>query len=407
MISSTTDQRDTTLVDVEMPQLGVSVSEGTLVAWHKQVGDEIAYEEALCDVATDKIDVECPSPAAGVIAELLVAPDQTVPVGTVLARIAVGELPGPAPGPPAPAIEHPAAVGFVSPVVQRIAADHAIDPATLAGSGRLGRVTKRDILRALREREENAAATEPPMHIESPYREQIAETLGDPGADVHNPRTASEPLTRMRRLIGEHMRRSLDTAAHCTTIFEADMSAVERRRRAIGATYLPVVARCVAETLREHPALNAWLQDDRLTTHSDVHLGVAVDLGAGGLLVPVVRDAHLLSDEGLARAIRDVAGRARAGQLRPGETDGATFTITNPGALGALAATPVINLPQVAILDLEAVVKRPVVITGPDGDDSIAIRPMTNLCLSWDHRALDGAAAARFLAALRDRLERV
>ncbi len=444
MSSSSTDPRASAngvqadaLIDVEMPQLGVSVSEGTLVAWHKKVGDEIAYEEPICDVATDKIDVECPSPASGVIAELLVEPDQTVPVGTVLARIAVGgaaAMPEPVPGtpeaaasqptvevpplvpaPPRQAGEDPPEAPFVSPVVRRAAAEHDIDPETVKGSGRLGRVTKRDIRRALREREAASATAEAPMHIESPYREEppVAAAQGDPATDVHTspppesiPTPTSEPLSRVRRLIGEHMRRSLDTAAHCTTIFEADMSAVELRRSEIGATYVPVVARCVVEALRAHPALNAWLQDDRLTRHEAVHLGIAVDLGDHGLVVPVIRDAQVLSDEGLAGAIRDLAGRARAGELRPGETDGGTFTITNPGALGAIAATPVINLPQVAILDLEAVVKRPVVVAGPGGEDAIGIRPMMNLCLSWDHRALDGAAAARFLATLRDRLER-
>jgi pyruvate/2-oxoglutarate dehydrogenase complex dihydrolipoamide acyltransferase (E2) component len=479
--SSSTEQA--TLVDVEMPQLGVSVSEGTLVAWHKAVGDEVAYEETICDVATDKIDIECPSPAAGVVAELLVEPDETVPVGTVLARIRTGgapaaspgpddesigdaleaEVPGdppappdPAPGPPHPSppdpgpptppapdpgpppqpnpqppvIEQPAGIGFVSPVVRRIAAEHGIDPADVEGSGRLGRVTKRDILRALRDREAAAAAAEPPMHIESPYREEpqpahhgngnggVPKQAAPPPPGAAAPPDAAppppaaapatgEPLTRVRRLIGEHMRRSLDTAAHCTTVFEADMSAVERRRREIGVTYLPVVARCAIEALRVHPALNAWLDDGRLTRHSEVHLGIAVDLGEGGLVVPVIRDAHRLNDEGLAEAIKDAAARARSGALQPGETDGGTFTITNPGALGAIAATPIINLPQVAILDLEAIVKRPVVITDSGGNDAIAIRPMTNLCMSWDHRALDGAEAARFLATLRERLERV
>jgi pyruvate/2-oxoglutarate dehydrogenase complex dihydrolipoamide acyltransferase (E2) component len=301
-------------------------------------------------------------------------------------------------------------------VVRRIAAEQGIDPASVEGSGRLGRVTKRDLLRAIREREAAAAADEPPMHIESPYREEPVPPRNGNGNGPHPPAdpapaqqagSTGEPLSRVRRLIGEHMRRSLDTAAHCTTIFEADMSAVERRRREIGATYLPVVARGAIEALRVHPELNSWLEDGRLTRHGVVHLGIAVDLGDAGLVVPVIRDAHRLNDEGLAEAIKDVAGRARSGELKPGETDDGTFTITNPGALGAIAATPVINLPQVAILDLEAIVKRPVVISGPDGDDVIAIRPMTNLCMSWDHRALDGAEAARFLATLRERLERV
>jgi pyruvate/2-oxoglutarate dehydrogenase complex dihydrolipoamide acyltransferase (E2) component len=211
----------------------------------------------------------------------------------------------------------------------------------------------------------------------------------------------------MRKSIGEHMKRSLELAAHCTTMVECDMSAVERRRKLIGTTALPIVARCVVDALREFPALNAWLEDDLFTQHEQVHLGIAVSLGEGGLIVPVVRDAQDLSDEGLGRRIRDLARRARDRELSPDDVRGGTFTITNPGQFGAVAATPIINQPQVAILDLEAVVKRPVVITDADGNDSIAIRPMTMLCMSWDHRAIDGAYAARFLTALRRRIEAV
>jgi len=203
----------------------------------------------------------------------------------------------------------------------------------------------------------------------------------------------------MRRRIGEHMVRSLQTAAHCTTIVEADMSAVEAGRGRL--SYLPFVARATITALREHPALNATLEGDRLTTHEEVHLGVAVALGDDGLIVPVVRNAHELSHEGLATRITDLAERARARELSPDEVGGGTFTITNPGRYGALLATPIINQPQVAILDLEAVVRRPVVV----GGDSIGIRPMTYLCMSWDHRALDGVLAARFLGSVRRNLE--
>jgi pyruvate/2-oxoglutarate dehydrogenase complex dihydrolipoamide acyltransferase (E2) component len=185
------------------------------------------------------------------------------------------------------------------------------------------------------------------------------------------------------------------------------MSALERRRAQIGTTALPIVARCVVEALREFPDLNAWLEGDTFTRHDQVHLGIAVSLDEAGLIVPVVRDAQDLSDEGLARRIRDLARRARDRELQPDDVRGGTFTITNPGQYGALAATPIINQPQVAILDLEAVVKRPVVITDADGNDSIAIRPMTMLCMSWDHRAIDGAYAARFLTALRRKIEAV
>jgi pyruvate/2-oxoglutarate dehydrogenase complex dihydrolipoamide acyltransferase (E2) component len=204
----------------------------------------------------------------------------------------------------------------------------------------------------------------------------------------------------MRRSIGEHMKRSLETAATCTTWTEADMARIEAARARHGLTALPLVASCAIAALREHPQLNAWLEDDRYTQHDAVHLGIAVSLGDEGLIVPVIRDAHELSAEGLARRIKELATRARSGDLGPDEVRGGTFTITNPGQYGSIMATPVINQPQVAILDLEAVVKRPVVI-----DDAIAIRPMTIFGLSWDHRALDGVLAARFLAALKRRVE--
>jgi pyruvate/2-oxoglutarate dehydrogenase complex dihydrolipoamide acyltransferase (E2) component len=204
----------------------------------------------------------------------------------------------------------------------------------------------------------------------------------------------------MRRQIGEHMKRSLETAATCTTWIEADMSAVERARARLGITALPIVARCAIDALREFPALNAWLDGEAYTVHDSVHLGIAVSLGEDGLIVPVIHDAQDLAPEGLAKRIRELARRARDRELRPDDVAGGTFTITNPGQYGSIMATPVINQPQVAILDLEAVVKRAVVV-----DDAIAIRPMTILGLSWDHRALDGALAAQFLAALKRRIE--
>jgi pyruvate/2-oxoglutarate dehydrogenase complex dihydrolipoamide acyltransferase (E2) component len=210
----------------------------------------------------------------------------------------------------------------------------------------------------------------------------------------------------MRRTIGEHMKRSLETAATCTTWIEVDMSRVEAARARFGLTALPFVARACVAALREYPALNAWLEGDSYTRFDTVvHMGIAVSLGEDGLIVPVVHNAHELSEEGLAARIRDLARRARGGGLTPDEVRGATFTITNPGQYGSIMATPIINQPQVAILDLEAIVKRPVVVTDADGNDSIAIRPMTILGLSWDHRALDGALSAQFLAAVKRHLE--
>jgi pyruvate/2-oxoglutarate dehydrogenase complex dihydrolipoamide acyltransferase (E2) component len=445
-----------TVVDVVMPQMGVSVSEGTIVEWRKRPGDWVAYEEPICDISTDKIDTEVPSPAAGRLTEIVVDVGATVDVGTVLARIATDARPGephasehggdggtgatppatseaaaatgdtPAPATSSPAPEPAAATPpdapqrrRYSPVVSRMAAEHGIDLTQIAGTGRGGRVRKQDVLAYLENGDATAApaepAPEPPLHIESPYRPEpvparpaAAET---PAATETAPAVAAtgrgEPLSRIRRSIGEHMKRSLELAAHCTTMVECDMSAVDRRRALIGTTALPIVARCVVDALREYPALNAWLEGDTFTAHGAVHLGIAVSLGEGGLIVPVVRDAQDLSDEGLGRRIRELARRARDHELTPDDVRGGTFTITNPGQYGAVAATPIINQPQVAILDLEAVVKRPVVITDADGNDSIAIRPMTMLCMSWDHRATDGAYAAQFLTALRRRIEAV
>jgi pyruvate/2-oxoglutarate dehydrogenase complex dihydrolipoamide acyltransferase (E2) component len=416
---------DATLVDVVMPQMGVSVAEGTVAEWAKEPGDWVDADETICVISTDKIDTELPAPASGRVTEIEIVAGETVPVGTVLARIDTGGKPGEAHaaedvGPPEPATEAAAAAKAsvepeakasgvrpqasgngqgakrFSPVVMRMAAEHGIDLSAIEGTGRGGRVTKKDVV-AFLERAEDA-----PLHIESPYRAEPE----PPDArrltpDAPEPSAAAPgTLSRMRRSIGEHMKRSLETAATCTTWTEADMSRIEAARERLSLTALPLVARCAIAALREQPQLNAWLEGERYTRHDAVHLGIAVSLGDEGLIVPVIHDAHELSAEGLARRIKDVARRARAGELTPDEVRGGTFTITNPGQYGSIMATPVINQPQVAILDLEAVVKRPVVI-----DDAIAIRPMTIFGLSWDHRALDGVLAAQFLASLRRHVE--
>ncbi len=410
MSSSPTD----TLVDVTMPQMGVSVAEGTIVAWRVEVGDRIEADATIAEISTDKIDTEVPSPASGVVAEILVPVESTVEVGTVLARIATGdgasvpqsldgesvspartETPSPSPSPvPAPSTAR-SGNGHrrYSPVVQRIAAEHGIDLSQVSGTGRGGRVRKQDVLAFV----DSAPVEEPPMHIESPYRpDPVAPPVSDGGG-----------LSRMRRQIGEHMKRSLDTAATCTTWIEVDMSRVEAARARLGVTALAFVARATIDAIREHPALNAWLEGSEYTRHADVNLGIAVSLGDDGLIVPVIQRAHELSVEGLASRIRDLARRARARELTPDDVRGGTFTITNPGQYGSIMATPIINLPQVGILDFEAVVKRAVVVTDADGNDSIAIRPMTILGLSWDHRALDGALSAQFLATVKRLLENV
>src|SRR4051794_29600771 len=426
-----------------MPQMGVSVAEGTVVEWKKQAGDWVERDEIIASISTDKIDTDVEAPASGRVQEILVEVGTTVEVGVVLARIATDAKPGephasestsdgtsdadvaleasgdagdlsgdttdthagtaqraapevrgsmPPPPPPPPR--------RYSPVVMRIAAEHGIDLEQVEGTGRGGRVRKPDVLAYL---ENGAAKPEPPMHIESPYKPDPVPPKKRPAAAPAA--GAGAPLSRMRQSIGRAMIESLRTAATCTTIIEADLTGIAADREKTGLTWLPYVARATIEALREFPSLNATLEGETFTQYEAVHLGIAVSLGEGGLIVPVIRDAQDLSIEGLGKAIKGLARKARDNELTPDDVRGGTFTITNPGGYGSIMATPVINQPQVAILDTEAVVKRPVVLTDERGNDSIAIRHMTYLCMSWDHRALDGALAAQFLAALRKRLE--
>jgi 2-oxoglutarate dehydrogenase E2 component (dihydrolipoamide succinyltransferase) len=461
--------------------MGVSVAEGTVVAWRVEVGDHIEADQTICEISTDKIDTEVPAPVSGVVTEILVPVETTVAVGEVLARVATGSEAAAAGdgqagdggaaavGGGAAAVGGGAAAGTepageagaagdqasdggaqatssgataapaagtapafpegdgkgdrrrYSPVVMRIASEHGIDLAKVPGTGRGGRVRKQDVLafieRGGAQPEAGAAVAgeEPPLHIESPYRPEpaapsrpVAPPPEPPSPRPPEPATAvAAPgqLSRMRRQIGEHMKRSLETAATCTTWIEADMSRVESARKKLGVTALAFVARAAIAALRENPDLNAWLEGEQYSRHEGVHLGIAVSLGENGLIVPVIHNAHELSVEGLAARIKDLARRARQGGLTPDEVRGGTFTITNPGQFGSIMATPIINQPQVAILDFEAVIKRPVVVTDGDGNDSIAIRPMTIFGLSWDHRALDGALAAQFLATVKRHTE--
>jgi pyruvate/2-oxoglutarate dehydrogenase complex dihydrolipoamide acyltransferase (E2) component len=422
-----------------MPQMGVSVAEGTIVEWRKRPGDWVEADEPVCDVTTDKIDVEIPSPAAGRLDRILVEPGTTVAVGTLLAEINAEARPGEAhpdehngrrmpTAVPEPADEDRST--FYSPVVRRIADKHGVDLQQVSGTGIGGRVRKKDVLAYIEAREGvPAEAPEPALHIESPYRpEEVGAPepgeAGDEAAPVAPagapPPTVdelfgparTEPMSPMRQAIARHMTESRRTAAHCTTIVEADFTRVAARRsaerdamhrRGVNLTYLAFVAVATVEALQRHPGLNASIRDDEIVYHDDVNLGIAVAL-EDGLVVPVIRRAQRLSLEGMAAAIADAATRARDRNLEPDEVHGGTFTITSPGQFGAVLATPIINQPQVAILDLEAVVKRPVVVEGHEGD-AIAIHPMTYLCMSWDHRALDGADAARFLGDVKARLE--
>jgi pyruvate/2-oxoglutarate dehydrogenase complex dihydrolipoamide acyltransferase (E2) component len=416
------------LVDVLMPQMGTSVVEGTVLAWSVDVGQPVEADQVICEISTDKVDSECPSPVSGTLAEIVVAVGETVDVGAVIGRIATtGAVPTNGAAPPSPEVavapaapasttrvSAPANGRRYSPVVQRVAAHHEIDLALVTGTGRGGRVTKKDVLDHIAAGGDSASPDgERPLHTESPYRPDPVPPVAAPTAAAPVAARPDDlggvaaPLSRMRQSIGAAMRRSLETAATCTTVVECDMSAIQRRRSELGLTALPLLARCTIETLREFPDLNATLDGTTITRYERVHLGIAVSLGDDGLMVPVIHDAQDLSPEGLGGRIRDVAKRTRAKKISPDELQGATFTITNPGQFGALIATPVIPLPQVAILDLEAIVKRPVVITDGDGNDAIAIRPMVNLCMGWDHRAIDGAYAAQFLTALRRRIEAV
>jgi pyruvate/2-oxoglutarate dehydrogenase complex dihydrolipoamide acyltransferase (E2) component len=399
-----------TSVEVAMPQMGVSVTEGTVVEWRKRPGDWIAADEPICDVTTDKVDVEIPAPASGRLARVLVEPGATVAVGAVLAEIDVAARPGEAHPDEhdggAKTVDQPDRSAFYSPVVRRIADKHGVDLSKVTGTGVGGRVRKRDVL-------DHVSEGPPGQRVPALHAESLDEGTPAPhDADALFGPTRREPMSPMRQTIARHMTDSRRAAAHCTTVVEVDLSRVAiarggmrdaMRRRGVKLTYLAFVAVAVAEALQEHPRLNASVQDSDIVFHEDVNLGIAVAL-EDGLIVPVIRRAQRLNLEGMAAAIGDLAARARDQRLAPDEVHGGTFTITNPGQFGAVLATPIINQPQVAILDLEAVVKRAVVVEGPEGE-AIAIRPMTHLCMSWDHRALDGADAARFLGFVKGRLE--
>jgi pyruvate dehydrogenase E2 component (dihydrolipoyllysine-residue acetyltransferase) len=450
----------TAVVDVVMPQMGVSVSEGTILKWLKQVGEPIAADEPLLEISTDKVDTEIPSPGSGVLQQILVQEGETVEVGTRLAVIApegaaraeapVEETPAeevpamqaPATPPPAAAAPQAPAPGngggaertFVSPVVARIAAEQGIDPSQVPGTGAGGRVTKKDILAFVESGAQTAAPVEAAPVAEAPAAAPPAAAPPEatpaaasppaqptpPAAPAAAPAPVTgevvEPMTAMRRGIAEHMRRSLDTSAHVTTVFEIDMSKVVALREklkpeyersyGVNPTYLAFIARATIEAIRDWPWVNAEIRGESIVTKQSVNLGIAVALEGGkGLIVPVIKNAEGLNLLGIARAVADLAERARTKKLLPDDVQGGTFTITNPGGWGAIVGTPIINQPQVAILDIEALVKRAVVVQDDRGKDVIAIRPMMNLCLAYDHRLVDGAYAAQFMKQLREQLE--
>jgi len=488
-----------TLVDVVMPQMGVSVSEGTITRWMKGVGDTIEADETVVEISTDKVDTEIPSPASGVIKELLADEGDTVPVNTRIAVIDTGggggngggggetepaqaEAEGPqaaapptadappeapataSPAPPAPEPAQtpaPAAEAgdedgddsgrtFVSPVVARMLAEHRLDISQIPGTGRGGRVTKKDVQTFLDGGGGQAAPADPGVsavhdvpHFAPPAEPEPVQAqpapppppAPPPAAAPAPPAPAAVPaqpaapapvsdgdvevyqFNTIRKVIARHMRHSIDTAAHVTTVIEVDMTGivglrkkwkpVYKERYGVNLTYIPFIARAAIDAIGRWPWVNAEVQGESAIIKRYVNLGMAVAIDdSKGLMVPVIHRAEEKNLVGLSRSVIEMADKARTKTLTPDEMAGGTFTITNPGVFGVLMGTPIIPEGQVAILDVETIVKRPVVVTDEHGNDAIAIRHMMFLCLSYDHRLVDGAYAAQFLAQLKENLER-
>ena len=433
-------------IDVVMPQMGESIAEGTLSRWLKKVGDEVKRDEPIFEISTDKVDAEIPSPTSGVIAEIIVTEGQTVPVNAIVARIetekgaAIGPSAGgsapttsvPAPsvavaasgapasgakGPPSPASAPREQVGNggsfeerirtkSSPLVRKIAAEHGIEVAALQGSGIAGRVTKRDLMSFI---DSGAAA---PARGRSMHAPMGVEQQG-PSAQPW-PGDVVEPMSKIRMLTADHMVLARRSAAHVTSFFEIDLTRIARMRAKMRAkfeaetgqklTFLPFITAATVKMLKQHRVLNAAVSGNNIIYRSRVNIGIAVALD-WGLIVPVVKDAEDLSIAGLTKTINDLANRARTRKLQPQEVQDATFTITNPGVFGSLAGTPIIPVGTSAILGLGAIEKRPKVIAGADGEDTIAIRTCAYFSISFDHRIVDGSDADKFMADLKKTLE--
>ena len=420
---------------ITMPALGESVSEGTVTRWLKNIGDSVAVDEALLEVSTDKVDTEIPSPVAGTLLAIDVAVDSTVPVGARLgligtsgaAPVAAPAAPKPAPvvaapvvATPAPVVAAPAPVApaapltqpvdaYVTPLVRKLANELGINLATVKGTGIGGRIRREDV-------ESVAKPVAPTYSTPAP----IALAPSAPSASKSAPvavsplRGTTVTMSRLRKVIAARMVESLQVSAQLTTVVEVDVTKISRlrekaktsfeAREGVKLSFLPFFAVAVCEALKQHPVLNSSVEGDQITYHGTEHLGIAVDTERG-LLVPVIANAGDLNMGGIARKISDLAARTRDNKVTPDELGGGTFTLTNTGSRGALFDTPIINQPQVAILGLGAVVKRPMVVRGEDGGETIAIRSMVYLGLSYDHRVVDGADAARFLVTLKERLE--
>jgi len=424
-------------VDVLMPQMGESIAEGTVSKWLKKLGDPVKRDEPLFEISTDKVDAEIPSPTAGVLAEIKVQEGQTVPVQTLVAVIetekgaAVAAAPAPAPSKPAPAppptspvVPRPAPSSPVAPkggdgtetaderlrrrstpLVRKIAAEHAVDISTIPGTGFAGRVTKQDILGYIDRGAPGRPLAPSPQPL-TPTAVQHPTVEPWPGDRV-------EPFSKIRKITADHMILSRRTSAHVTSFFEVDYTRVAELRRkhkaayaerGVNLTYLAFITKACAENLRGHPVVNAAVSGDNIIYRSEVNIGIAVAL-EWGLIVPVVKHADELSLVGIARAINDLGERARTKKLLPDEIQRGTFTITNPGVFGSYAGAPIINQPQVAILGVGTIEKRPKVVTLPDGTDTIAIRTLGMVSMSYDHRVVDGADADRFLAEVKRMLE--
>ena len=491
------------MADITLPQLGETVTEGTITRWFKKVGDSVAADEPLFEVSTDKVDTEVPSPVAGTLTEIRVNEGDTVPVGTVIAVVGAANAavapapvasapapvaqpapapapapvaqpaPAPAPAPPpapapapapvaqpapAPAARPAAAVAtatrtatapnvsnkLLSPVVRRLVADHGIDVNALVGTGPGGRITREDVLDFIDRTGSTPVAPAPAVQAAPAPQVSATQTAPAPAPVAPAPAPAPQvartpapapvaasappakftapseretvlPLSKIRKLTASHMIMSQAVSAHAFSVVEVDYANVDATRSEVKdqfkqsegftLTYLPFIARAIVDALAEYPNLNASIEGDSLVVHNYVDLGIAVDLEFNGLLVPVVRSADGKRLRAIAREISDLATRARARKLTPDEIQGGTFTISNNGSAGSVLTMPIINQPQVAIMSTDAIVRKPVVARLSDGSESIAIHPVGNLAMSWDHRAFDGAYAAGFLSKVKRVLE--
>ena len=459
------------MADITLPQLGETVTEGTITRWFKKVGDTVAADEPLFEVSTDKVDTEVPSPVAGTLTEIRVKEGETVSVGTVIAVVgsasasaSAGAAPVVAPAPivapvaPAPVAQAPvvqpepiraaqpvanvatatrtqlpanASNKLLSPVVRRLVADHGIDVNALVGTGPGSRITREDVLDYIDKNGSApqilapvaAAPTAPVIQAPAPVLQTakaVAPASQSPVVQAPKLTQSSEretiiPLTKIRKLTAAHMIMSQAVSAHAFSVVEVDYANVDATRNEVKdqwkqaegftLTYLPFIARAIVDALAEYPNLNASIEDDKLVVHNYVDLGIAVDIEFNGLLVPVVRSADGKRLRAIAREISDLATRARGRKLTPDEIQGGTFTISNNGSAGSVLTMPIINQPQVAIISTDAIIRKPVVARLSDGSESIAIHPVGNLAMSWDHRAFDGAYAAGFLAKVKRVLE--